>query len=56
MSKLLRRDKSMKNTNKTYIVNDIKYKFSPLSFNAFVNVKKYQESEKGNKLTKTKIT
>lgn len=46
----------MKNTNKTYIVNDIKYKFSPVNFNAFVNVKKYQESEKGNKLTKTKIT
>lgn len=46
----------MKNTNKTYIVNDLKYKFSPVSFNAFINVKKYQESEKGNKLTKAKIT
>lgn len=46
----------MKNTNKTYVVEGSKYQFSSVNFNAFVNIKKYSENEKGNKYTKSKIT
>lgn len=46
----------MKNTNKAYMIEGSKYQFSSLTFNAFVNRKKYNENEKGNKLTKAKIT
>lgn len=38
------------------MVEGSKYQFSSLSFNAFVNMKKYNENEKGNKLTKGIIT
>lgn len=46
----------MKNTNKTYVIDGNKYRFDPVSFNAFINVKKYKESDNGNKITKTRIT
>lgn len=46
----------MKNTNKTYMVDGSKYQFNSVSFNAFINMKKYNENKNGNKLTKTKIT
>ena len=54
--KQTRGDRSMKNTNKIYMVDGSKYQFSSVNFNAFINVKKFNGSQKGNKLTKAKIT
>ena len=46
----------MKNTNKTYTVDGVKYQFDSVCFNAFLNYKKFIEAENENKLTKAKIS
>ena len=38
------------------MVEGSKYQFNSVSFNAFINIKKFKENEKGHKLTKAIIT